>query len=180
MISHDLKCIFFHPNKCGGKSIENAIWGVRPTPGSADHKNAEEYIKEVGKDIVDKYYTFMFCRNPWDRLVSIYFGRKQILKVNMPSFEEFIKLSDPNVKPTKSQLSWIKNDAGVLKLNFLGRFENYKNDWKTLCNNLDIDIELPHLNKSSHRQYQDYYSRELRDIVYFKYKDDIEFFNYRF
>ena len=122
----------------------------------------------------------MFSRNPWERITSIYFGRKQILKVDMPSFEVFVKDLDPDNNPTKSQLSWIKNKGDIVKPDFIGRVENYQSDWKVVCDNLGITKELPHLNASKHMTYQNYYNDQLKDIIYDRYKSDIEFFNYKF
>jgi len=179
VISHKLKYLFLHPNKCGGKSIENAIWSIPPKPGSSDHRVLSEYIDKHG-DVVLGYYKFMFCRNPWDRLVSIYYGRKQLLKVNMPTFDRFIIEADPNKAPTKSQTSWLKVEGEIIKPNFLGRFETYKKDWSTLSSFLDINLKLPHLNKSDHKPYYELYNKKLINIVFEKYKEDIEYFEYSF
>ena len=174
MISDKLKIIFLHPNKCGGKSIEKALWGVDPVPGSADHRTMSEYLEE-NRDVYLSYYKFMFCRNPWDRLVSIYHGRRQILNKQMPTFEEFVVEVDPAKSPFFSQVSWIKSDGGV-QVDFIGRFERYGEDWREL----DFGVSLPHLNASKHKHYTDLYTPHLRDIVAEKYIEDIEFFGYSF
>jgi hypothetical protein len=174
MISNELKLIFLHPNKCGGKSIEKALWGVEPVPGSADHRTMQMHLHE-DKERALTYFKFMFCRNPWDRLVSIYHGRQQILKTKMPTFEKFIRIIDPKKRPGLLQTTWIKTNLGI-QVDFIGRFERYEEDW----NRLNLGISLPHVNKSKHKSYEDLYSRELINIVAKKYEEDIDFFGYQF
>jgi len=178
MISDELKCIFLHPNKCGGKSIESALWDVTPIPGSADHRTIVEY-ESLYPDKTRDYFKFMFCRNPWDRLVSIYHGRKQILKVQMPSFNSFVRNFEPNESPTQSQVLWIKSGSKY-NIDFVGRFENYENDWIHICKELGIKKVLPHKNKSKHIHYSELYDKKLEEVVRIKYKDDIEYFEYDF
>lgn len=179
MISHKSKYLFLHPNKCGGKSIERAIWSVEPRPGSSDHRTLEDYINIYGHEVYS-YYKFIFCRNPWDRLVSIYHGRKQILKVDMPTFERFVREADPSASPTKSQVSWLKVKGEIIAPDFLGRMERYSDDWSILSSNIEVNTTLPHLNRSAHKSYEKYYTKELANIVYNKYSEDIKYFGYTF
>jgi hypothetical protein len=179
LISHESRYLFLHPNKCGGKSVEKAIWSVEPRPGSSDHRTLEDYINIYGQKVCD-YYTFMFCRNPWDRLVSIYHGRKQILKVDMPTFEKFVREVDPGATPAKSQVSWLKVNGKIMAPDFLGRMERYGDDWLTLSSNIGINTTLPHLNRSAHKSYEKYYTKELANIVFNKYSEDIKYFGYTF
>lgn len=174
MISHELKCIFLHPNKCGGKSIEKAIWNKEPQSNSADHRQASQYIQEYGQDIWNNYYKFGFSRNPWDRLVSIYHGRKQLVKKKTISatFEEWIISDDLKVHP---QRLWLTDD-----LDFIGRFENYNEDFEIVKNKLKLNVELPHVNASKHKHYTKYYDDNTKEMVYNLFKDDIIAFGYEF
>lgn len=175
------KCLFIHPNKCGGKSIEKALAGIKPTPGSADHRDLMDhrnYTNDSPK--VDDYFKFMFCRNPWDRLVSIYFSREQHFGVDHGSFKEFVHWIKPFITPGKQQILYIMDRDWKPNIDFIGRFENYEEDWDKVCKKLGRDMELPHLNKSEHKPYWEYYDDETREIVARKYKDDIEYFNYKF
>ena len=179
MISDEFRCIFLHPIKCGGKSVEQAIWNVRPEPGSADHRTIIDLREELSEK-VNGYFKFMFCRNPWERLVSIYFGRQQILGLNLPPFEQFVHEADPETKPTKSQINWITDLNGSLCIDFVGRFENYRAEWKKVCERIGIDRPLPWLNRSRHEHYSTYYTDKLKNIVQSKYPADIEQFGYTF
>ncbi|MCH2131817.1 MAG: sulfotransferase family protein [Pirellulaceae bacterium] len=179
MISNEHKCIFLHPNKCGGKSVEYLLWGVEPKSSSADHRFINEVYDEYGEENVSGYYKFMFCRNPWERLVSIYHGRKQILKQKLPSFEKFVLKADPSRKPFRAQILWIKYKDRY-EVDFIGRFENYAQDWKKVCKVLGIEKELVKLNSSSYLPFKEYYNDRLKDFVAKQYKEDIDFFGYDF
>lgn len=192
MISHEYKCIFIHPPGNGGKSIEKALFGVDPTPGSADHKTIRQRQRNLGKKLFNSYFKFVFVRNPWDRLVSMYHRRLNFLSLhskykkvdghlNLNSFDEFIKACHPKKGPLRSQSYYILNHAGNIGVDFIGRLENYEEDWQKVCEKLNVgNILLPHLNKSSHEEYWKYYNKDLIEIVAEKFKKDIKLFNYKF
>lgn len=110
------------------------------------------------------------------------------------SFEDFVKFSDPTARfiknmrppdkyghgPVPTQLLWLKDLKGNPKIDFVGRFENYEEDWNKICKILNIDISLPHLNKSQHRDYKTYYNEGLIEAVRKKYREDIKYFKYDF
>ena len=84
MISHKHKCIFIHIPKCGGTSIEDALFKPRNErtikdlwsgpnkyqTGGLQHLMASHIIEEVGGDLFDEYFKFSFVRNPWEKMVS--------------------------------------------------------------------------------------------------------------
>ena len=192
MISHELKCIFIHISRNGGKSIENAIWNVKAIHGSANHTKIKQWQHKLDKNIFDNYFKFTFSRNPWDRTVSLYHYYKQrnyykdrryfLTPKIMRSFETFVKFLESEngklVAPT--QISWIKDLKDEFIIDFIGRFENYENDWNKVCKQLSITKKLPHLNKSKHKDYKIYYNKKLIKMVEDIYKEDIDFFNYDF
>lgn len=190
MISHNLKCIFIHIDKNGGKSVEKAIWNIDPIHGSADHKKMSYWHQKLKTNVFDDYFKFTFCRNPWDRAVSQYHAYVQSSKnhykipndIIQGTFEHFIKsLRSESIRVfAPLQISWLKDLNDKPRIDFVGRFENLEKDWDILCNKLGITKKLPHLNKSKHRDYKIYYTKELIQIVKTIYKEDIDFFKYEF
>jgi chondroitin 4-sulfotransferase 11 len=69
MIHHRKKFIFIHIPKCGGSSITKQAFFKKRSQENA-HKSISEYAKT--KDLT-KFKQFSITRNPWDRIVSLYF-----------------------------------------------------------------------------------------------------------
>jgi len=70
---------------------------------------------------------------------------------------------------------------GRVLTDFLGRFENMNEDWKKICKEINIKlVDLPHINKSSHKNYTEYYDNNARKKVARLYSKDIKLFGYKF
>jgi hypothetical protein len=193
-INDEHKTIFIHIPKCGGVSVENALFQQK-----IGHSEIWKY-KAFDKKKFNQYYKFTFVRNPWDRLVSAFFflkaggrnpkdtewARKHIY--NYESFENFV-LSLKNKKVRKKILShqhfrpqwhYIVDENGNTPFDFIGRIENFKNDFESIKAQLGLTGDLSHINKSSHKPYSYYYKNETKKIVRELYKKDIELLNYSF
>ena len=139
------------------------------------------------------YFTFAFCRNPFDRLVSLYFN-KVIGEKSKYRLKFYQQWEDKNFKTFVSDLCDIHFDKldGHAKLqnsiipkniSFLGRFENFIEDFdyvtNTLFNKSFRQNEI-HSNKTQHKHYSEYYNKNLIQKVYKKYHQDFERFGYTF
>ena len=161
------------------------------------HNRVDTLFTYIGKKEIwqnKKMYTFSFVRNPFDRLVSCYKnkiidetyfpiqrGYVDMFYKGMP-FDEFVKsvCQIPDFvaeKHFKSQYSYLyyKNE---LIVDYLGKFENMTEDFKVIKDKFSLD-ELPHMNKSTEgKDYRNYYSPDLVEMVYERYKNDVIKFNY--
>lgn len=70
---------------------------------------------------------------------------------------------------------------GNLNIDFIGRFEHLEQDYKWVCNHLNLrDIPLKHLNRTKHGNYRSIYKADDIEHVYQMYKRDIDYFEYKF
>ena len=213
IISHDLKYMFIHFPKTGGTSIKkvilyNDIFQAN-TKGQC-HKNKTaiadcndpkvdtniwthsslrdgvNYLKNKGYQ-PDEYFKFIFIRNPWDRMVSLYEYHIQVLAKTNPywvgkwsfkSFKEFVHHKNPH---HIFDGNFINTNY---KFDFIGKFENIKEDMQTICKKIMKNnyryINLPHENATLRYHYRHYYNKETKKIVEEKCSKIIELGNYSF
>jgi len=164
---------FIHVPKTAGTSITK--WfednlGLKLVPGNQPHASSNDPN------------TFAVVRNPWDRVVSMYFflqTRNKFFQMLRPSFEDFVKTPEkypaPFIQPTRTQKSYIPN--GV---KYLLRFENLQEDFKVIQDLTGCQKPLEVIRKTAHNDYKTYYTDETRAIIAERFKDDISEFNYTF
>ncbi len=190
LISDRYKTIFIHINKAGGTSIETVL---RPGAIFRKHYMIAREIRKIAKKKWDRYFTFAIVRNPWDKMASLYRYRRGISLIpKLWSFDTFIHKLDTlnNSSPSKSsrnllrttnQLEHCIDDSGKVILDYIGRFENIKQEWQKISNIIGCKKPLPHVKATKrHQHYSLYYSDELKDIVANRFDRDIEYFNYKF
>ena len=192
MISHKHKFIFVHINKTAGSSIEALL--KKYTNKFIKHQSIIDLNSEA---FSNDYFKFTFVRNSWDRFLSLYKFRVQTNKTNLGknpvSFKEWanhIYNKNPNyynvpnrmqLLMLSDQLDWITDATGSVNMDFIGRFENLQEDFDIICDTIGIpQQQLPHLNKTKHKHYTEYYDNETKQIVAEKYAKDIEYFGYEF
>lgn len=190
MISHEKKFYFVHISKTGGNSIQSALeqyssdkieyfdnrFGKNQdirifNEKMGDNRNVKHTSAEwflVNFPECKEYFKFTCIRNPWDRTVSRYFWK----------FDTFDK------ERFKQVINWHEYRAQKFDYegcDFIMRFENLQEDFNTVCDKIGIEhIELPVMNKSNRGDYHQYYDDETREMVYNKFKEDIDDFGYTF
>ena len=168
VINEDKKFVFVHVGKNAGSSMESALGGRTWTHGDSLHATLESIPNW------EDYFSFAFIRNPWDRAVASYTYANRYNK-NPISFEETARIVVANNNKQLIQYNMVKNCS------FVGRFEHIQQDFDEICNILNIPCStLPHLVKSNHTHYSDYYTTELRNIIYDGTAGDIEHFGFTF
>lgn len=184
-----MNACFIHIPKNGGRSVES---GLNLKMYRARHSliNKDEYsgLITFGHQLItnlqkwDKFdpegwFLYTFVRNPFDRLVSIYaFGLKR-RKYRM-TFDEFCeKAARMPYDVRYNQVDWIHG----LDIDFIGRFENFEDDFRKLCGLLGVgSIGLPHVNATRHRPWQEYYTDKTADFCRSHYREDFETFGYEY
>ncbi len=192
MISHQKKFVFVHINCCAGTSLENALkqWGQwRPKDPSGElfrasqHSTILEYLKAYPE--AKEFFTFAIVRNPWARMVTYYITHPAFHRHGFHKWVEVLGVQDgkktlyDHVRMYSSCASWICID-GQPVVDYVGRFENLSQEFKTITDHLGLDASLPHLNKSSRSHYADYYDTASKEIIAKRFQNDIELFGYQF
>ena len=180
-----------------------------PMDGLAIHKATLPIVIRNELQEYGDYWKFGFVKNPWDRLVSCYsekikadnnfFGttgsfvhgvhkgllKYGVFKANMP-FSEFLdavaNIPDEQAdQHFRSQHTFLTDKNEHLILDFLGRFENIEEDVNHVFEKLNRpDVKISKANKTSHSQYRECYTDDMRKIFEKRYSDDIDLFNYKF
>lgn len=63
------------------------------------------------------------------------------------------------------QTDWLTSKHGDIEIDFITRFENFKNDFIVTAEELGVKAKRPPLKCSSHSYYTDYYTCETVDII---------------
>jgi len=127
-----------------------------------------------------RYYKFCFVRNPFDRMVSVYFRGKK--RGRVPSWFSFLDFCHQIDTPKyyhpwmcDPQVRWTENT----NLEFIGRFENLEKDFQRVVKAIDFEpCELPWENAEKHGPYRDYYCDESTEMIGCLFKEDFETFGY--
>ena len=201
LISESKSFLFFAFNKTASSSIEDVLrphqsrvayrllqirYQLTPAPHKPVFKHVQpDVIRHMmGPKKWQSYFKFCFVRNPFARLVSLYFYHRQIPNDRHPlasqvNFEEWI-LAGGSGSARRSMHDFVTDEAGNIIVDFIGQYENIERDFETICNRIDIVATLPHVNRSRHTHYATYYTERARREVERRFARDLEVFDYRF
>ena len=169
IISSEKKFIFVAIPKTGTSSIEKALGKYSDT--ELENGKVKHLLLKNVEDLLDKpYYKFCFFRNPWDRMVSLYHyhlrNNDDFLsrKYSEISFDEWIKKAYLSGILEK-QTDYIAVKGKLIPDVAIYKFEEIDDAWKHICEKLDVEGKLPHINKTKHQHYSSYYTPETKHIV---------------
>lgn len=155
-------------------------FGVRNTLlGVGKHSRLAEYRDALGRERFDHFYKFSCVRNPWDRMISLYFsphrGRD---RWNPRQFERL-------VESAQSAADILRLDPGDRdpfgNVDSVIRYEQLNEDFRAVAERMGIEApELPVYNRSSREHYSQYYDARSRDLVARRHAEDIARFSYTF
>src|ERR1043166_4255520 len=196
MISFQKGFLFVHIPKTGGNSIQSVLarysedeitrragqdgvqrFGVsNPKYKLKKHSPLTDYRAALGEERFAQLYKFAPVRNPWDRMVSLYFTPIQRKKWDRHAFKKTIleALSGADyLRLGKKDPDPFKNVDRII------RFEDIEEDFRAVCADLGLSAEpLPRYNRSVREHYSKYYDDELRALVAKRFAPEITRFGY--
>ena len=152
-------------------------------------------LKVIKPRYLKNAFKFGFVRNPFDRMVSLFFYLKKEKTVEVPEtmcFDEFCRKVDRDERPPvglynhsglsqcNPMVDWLLDRDGRMLVDFVGRHETVAEDFLKICQHIGLQRELPHLNQTEHLSYRNYYTPETRAIIERVYRKNLDKFGYSF
>lgn len=162
--------------------------------GIDDHLSVKKLKDFMGAEMWRGLYSFSFVRNPWDRMVSMYFYRllKKAYSEQFTFRDYILQLkmwSEGGKAPLFAQhyfyfgCSDYIYDGDNCLVSYVGRYENRASDIQKISSAINCpQLGKLHIQKaaSDKKCYSHYYDDETREIVEKLYKNDIKRFGYEF
>lgn len=182
------KFIFFGIAKNAQTSINRFLLKYRSIVFKDNSKIYTKRLNMYSNTDLQNIFKYTIVRNPWERVVSAYHYLKERRFLNDNDFRIFIEkigngeLDSYHIRVKQHLVPQIPMFSinGESVVNFIGRLENIKEDWKYIANQINCTEVLPHKNKSNHKHYRRYYTKKSKKIVERIYAEDIETLNYNF
>lgn len=189
IVSSKKKFIFVAIPKTGSSSIERVLAKYNNDElnewvdnGIIKHKK----LSQISEMLDKPYYKFCFFRNPWERAVSFYhyhvrqgntfFGHT----FDEVPFEDWIKKQNLVAATDDRQTDYITLKGRIVPNVNIYKFEEIDDSWKHIQGVLGINEELPHINKSKHKHYSEYYTDETRHIIKIQEYGVIKMMGYKY
>ncbi len=206
MIFHKHQAIFFHIGKTAGVSVEKMLCNEDRDFRVADYDNLFGWDKKqkfylqhatvettkrlVGRKLFEQYYKFTVVRNPFARLVSVYFYLYDIHQARYGSFHNFIEQLPETIRLKMvqkgshyiSQILYAQLD-GENVCDHIAHFEYLPHSLDPVRTHLQLVSKLGHYNSFQCAERGDlavieYYTATGIRIVQDLYADDFTLFGY--
>ena len=176
---------FVHINKCGGSSVEIAL-GLPKR-----HSSAAVLRKELSAEEWARRFTFSIVRNPFDRIVSIYYYRVRIntgglgdRHINLNDWIEAVwGARDPRYWENTVLLApawdWLCGDDGLI-VDQVAKLETIDADWPTIAARLGVEVGLEQWNSNHHPHYRQLLTDRARAVIETAFAEDLRQFGYAY
>ena len=194
IVLDEKKLVYLNNSKVACSSIKSTFLD-RETKDDYSIHNAMEKRKRGLNGTEKGYYKFTFVRNPYERLVSCYESRYHTPNKSSwfdyylfgfmkedKGFEVFLKnaMKMPDRiadRHFRSQHYLVYGKGNKALVDFVGRFENLDSEYANIADKYKLK-ELPHFNASGRKDYRNYYTKEMAEKVYRRFRKDFEAFGY--
>lgn len=146
-----------------------------------NHISAREIIGILGEKIWNEYYSFCFERNPWDRVLSLYYWHYK--REPRPSVSQFINSKSPQALKRRGYKMYTINDKVAVDKIYL--YEQLPREVESISRLLGFPekLELPRAKASyrnDKRHYRDSFNPEDTKKIEELFGKEIALFGYKF
>lgn len=145
-----------------------------------------EYKRILPEIMYNSLTKFTVVRNPWDRMISGYFSLQEgKVEFDQEAFKAVIHRSSPlenyvNYKSNRLKF-FPKNPFKYSDIDFFLKFEDLGEEFSKACKYFGLkDIVLDKPNNLERDDFRYYYNSSLKEIIYKKFRKEIDFFEYTF
>lgn len=198
-LSHNF--LFVHVPKTGGSSIRHALipYSIPKNGGMLRRVSANLPMREnpqkvrlrthdtaawarikLGATTFEKMHSFAVVRNPYTRAISYFEYLRQNPKhpknriVQNMSFEEYLLWGAQKTLQSRH----LCDAQGKLLVNTILRFENMADEFRSICNDIGISVDLPRINTSSQMPLEKYLTPRTCELIEQIFAQDFELFEY--
>lgn len=154
-----------------------------------NHMPAETVRMQLGAELWDAYYKFCVVRNPYDRIISMFYFRRRgnrggiQVDRSQSDAEQFHHWVTTTALPSDKEAYTID---GQLCMNFIARYERLQADLEKICGDLRLPWQPERLQqfkagaRPPEATVRAMYSDKARAVVSQTYAFELETFGYRF
>lgn len=196
-IYHKWRTVFVQIPKNASSAIHKVL--ENQTDNSHDHRTYIDILSDSDPELIESYYSFAVCRNPYDRFVSAY----EYIRQNSggdwnPTFEEAVDQfysRGTHFYTTEDIVWWPQHRFITIKsINLVDdviKYEELNKQWPAIVERITKMLPSNYSKPSTiiprenvtyvreERRWEDYYTQELADKVYHLYQKDFELFKYK-
>lgn len=145
------------------------------------HMPACEIKRKIGEKIWNNYFSFCFERNPWDRVISLYYYDYKTEP--RPTLREYLHSGATNILKKRGINSYTIN--GRIAVDRVCLFENLEDEIEKIRLQLGMPekIKLPHAKtgfRKDRRHYSEILTNEEAAMIADLFSDEIRYFNYKY
>lgn len=195
-VYHKWRTVFVQIPKNASSAIHRIM--ENQTDHTHDHSKYVDIISWHDPELIESYYSFAICRNPYDRLVSAYeFLKQGEWELGHLDFKELVEhfyAQGLHFYTNYDVFFWPQHRFVTIKkivlVDKIIRYEKLDEEWPAIQAEImknvpprfsSLPTELKKENPSHNKQgkkWEDYYTPELRKMVYELYQRDFEIFEY--
>jgi len=150
-------------------------------PKFYNHISASLVRERIGERVWNRYYKFCFERNPWDRVLSLYYWRFK--SEPRPTISEFLETHFPLL--LKRRGIGLYTIDGVVAVDRVCRFEDLSEELDVVRRQVGIaeKLDLPHAKsqyRKDKRSYREVLDAKQQAKIAELFSDEIRLFGYEF